>query len=91
MGDTQSDFTFIPFTASQTSSPTLGKFSENMGLYEYIISLYVVLDAGTLSVDEGHWVEIYSFPSRHVMTIGTPASYSIKGPLVTQLQSSILC
>ena len=54
MGDTQSDFTFIPFTASQTSSPTLGKFSENMGLYEYIISLNVVIDAGPLTVNEQH-------------------------------------
>ena len=52
MGDTQSDFAYIPFIAFQTSSPITGKYSENMGLCQYIISLNVVIDAGTLSVNE---------------------------------------
>ena len=52
VGDTQSDFAYIPFIAFQTSSPITGKYSENMGLYQYIISLNVVIDAGTLSVNE---------------------------------------
>ena len=52
MGDTQSDFAYIPFIAFQTSNPITGKYSENMGLCQYIISLNVVIDAGTLSVNE---------------------------------------
>lgn len=32
----------------------------------------------------------YSVPSRHIMTIETPDSYSIKGPELRKLQSSVL-
>lgn len=47
VGDTQSEFVFIISTASQTSSPTPGKFLENMALNQGMISPNFVLDTGT--------------------------------------------